>query len=313
MQSVPGEGSLGASRPFRYLERNSMDRITPDVAEKRAAFAQLHEQGCFVIPNPWDTGSARLLQGLGSKALATTSAGLAWSRGLPDNGAGLRATLDHLREMVAACTVPLSADFGNGFAMTPAGVADNIRLAVDTGIAGLSIEDSTGDRARPLLPLLEACERVRAARDAIDKAGVQVVLVARAECFFVGKPDLPETIARLKAYAQAGADCLYAPGLHTREQIAAVVDAVAPKPVNVLADPRIDLTVAELAGLGVRRISLGGALARVAMDGFLRATTTLLKGGSLTCLATSTTGAQLNELFGAGGAWSHSLRSNQDE
>lgn len=289
-----------------------MDRSTPGLAEKREAFARMHEQGCFVIPNPWDIGSAQLLQGLGSKALATTSAGLAWSRGLPDNGVGLQATLEHLREMVEACTVPLSADFGNGFATTSAGVADTVRLAVDTGIAGLSIEDSTGDPARPLFPLSDACERVRAARDGIDKAGVNVVLVARAECFFVGKPDLLETIARLKAYAQAGADCLYAPGLHTREQIAAVVDAVAPRPVNVLADARSDLTAADLAGLGVRRISLGGALTRVSFDGVLRTAAMLIDGGGFAGLATATTGAQLNDFFAVGGGTRRSRRAIQE-
>lgn len=290
-----------------------MDPATPGLVEKRNLFARMHEQGCFFIPNPWDGGSARLLQGLGCKALATTSAGLAWSRGLPDNDVGLQATLDHLREMVGACHVPVSADFGNGFSTTPAGVADNVRLAVDTGIAGLSIEDATGDKSRPLFSLSDACVRVRAARDSIDKAGVEVVLVARAECFFVGKPDLAETIARLKAYAQAGADCLYAPGLHTREQIAAVVDAVAPKPVNVLADARIDLTASDLAALGVRRISAGGTLARVAIGGFLRVAAMLIDGGTFADVATATTGKQLNEFFAAGGGSGRSLRAILEE
>lgn len=270
---------------------------TPGIADKRRTFAQMHEQGCFVIPNPWDVGSARVLQGLGSKALATTSAGLAWSRGLPDNGVGLQATLDHLREIVEACSVPVSADFGNGFASTPAGIATNVRLALDTGIAGLSIEDSTGAPASPLFALDEACARVRAAREAIDAAGSNVVLVARAECFFVGLPDLAETIARLKAYSAAGADCLYAPGLRTAGQIAEVVSAVAPKPVNVLADPQGDLSARDLAALGVRRISVGGALARVAWDAFIRAAAPLVNAGSIAGLATVTTGPSLNGFF----------------
>ncbi len=210
-----------------------MNATHPSTADKRRAFRQLHEAGCFVIPNPWDTGSARMLQGLGFKALATTSSGFAWSHGHPDNGVTRDMALAHLRDIVAATDVPVNADFERGFAANAAGVAESVRLAIETGVAGLSIEDSTGDEVHPLYPLDEACERMRAARRAIDESGAGVMLVGRAECFLVGRPDIEETIARLKAYAQAGADCLYAPGLSTREQIVAVVEAVAPRSVNL--------------------------------------------------------------------------------
>ena len=189
-----------------------MTETRPSIADKRRTFHQLHAAGCFVIPNPWDVGSARYLQGLGFKALATTSSGFAWSQGRPDNGISRDMALAHLREMVAATDVPINADFENGFARDAAGVAESVRLAVETGVAGLSIEDSTGDAARPLFALDEAVERMRAARQAIDQTGGDTLLVGRAECFLVGRPDLDETIARLKAYAHAGADCLYAPG-----------------------------------------------------------------------------------------------------
>ena len=211
-----------------------MNESHPSVADKRRTFHDLHAAGCFAIPNPWDPGSARYLQSLGFKALATTSSGFAWSRGRPDNGITRDAALAHLRDMVAATDVPVNADFEGGFAPDAAGVAESVRLAVETGVAGLSIEDSTGDAARPLHDLGVAVERMRAARRAIDQAGGDTLLVGRAECFLVGRPDLAETIARLKAYAAAGADCLYAPGIRTREEIAAVVAAVAPKPVNLL-------------------------------------------------------------------------------
>lgn len=190
-----------------------MNPMHPSSADKRRAFRQLHEAGCFVIPNPWDTGSARMLQGLGFKALATTSSGFAWSRGHPDNGVTRDMALAHLRDMVAETDVPVNADFERGFAANAAGLAESVRLAIETGIAGLSIEDSTGDELHPLYPIDEACERLRAARLAIDQTGADVMLVGRAECFLVGRSDIAETIARLKAYAHAGADCLYAPGL----------------------------------------------------------------------------------------------------
>src|SRR6516164_1494756 len=203
----------------------------PTVAEKRKAFRTLHERGCFVIPNPWDVGSAIYLQSLGFKALASTSSGFAWSRACADNAVGRDAVLAHLADLVAATDVPINADFESGFAKDPDGVAESVRLAVGTGVAGLSIEDSTGNAAKPLFDLDAAVARIRAARGAIDKAGGDTLLVGRAECFLVGRPDLDETITRLRAYANAGADCLYAPGIRTREQIDAVVKAVAPKPV----------------------------------------------------------------------------------
>ncbi|HLL19004.1 MAG TPA: isocitrate lyase/phosphoenolpyruvate mutase family protein, partial [Rubrivivax sp.] len=234
----------------------------PSISEKRRSFRELHKSGCFVIPNPWDIGSALALQSLGFEALASTSAGLAWSLGRPDNNLSRDAVLAHLAALVAATDVPVNADFENGFAADATGVMDSVRLAVATGVAGLSIEDATGHATRPLFAVDEASDRVRAARQAIDQAGGETLLVARAECFLVGRPDLDETIARLRAYADAGADCLYAPGIQTQEQIAAVVAAVAPKPVNVLLGAPTHWTVADIATLGVRRISVGGALAR---------------------------------------------------
>jgi 2-methylisocitrate lyase-like PEP mutase family enzyme len=249
-------------------ETQRMSTHRPSTADKRRQFHALHVSGCFVIPNPWDLGSARMLQGLGFKALASTSSGFAWSQGHPDNGITRQMALDHLAELAAGTDLPLNADFESGFAPTPAGVAESVRLAVDTGVAGLSIEDSTGDDARPLFTIDEATDRMRAARRAIDQAGGDTLLVGRAECFLVGRPDLDETIARLQAYAQAGADCLYAPGIRTPEQIRRVVDALAPKPVNLLVGTPGELDVAAIAALGVRRISVGGALARAAWGGF---------------------------------------------
>lgn len=276
-----------------------MTNARPGISEKRRVFQELHEAGCFVIPNPWDAGSARYLQGLGFLALATTSSGFAWSRARPDNGLARDAVLAHLYDIVAATDVPINADFESGFAPDSGSVAESVRLAVQTGVAGLSIEDSTGDAARPLFTIDEAVERLRAARGAIDKAGGDTLLVGRAECFLVGRPDLDETIARLRAYAQAGADCLYAPGLRTREQIAAVVAAVAPKPVNLLVSAKSEFTVAQFAALGVRRISVGGALARTAWGGFMRAATTLAERGRFDGFADAASGAELNALFSA--------------
>jgi 2-methylisocitrate lyase-like PEP mutase family enzyme len=269
----------------------------PSVADKRRVFRQLHEAGCFVIPNPWDVGSARMLQGLGFQALASTSSGFAWSQGRPDNAVARDMVVAHLKELVAATDVPINADFESGYAADAAGVAQSVRLAVEAGVAGLSIEDSTGDAARPLFGIDEACERMRAARGAIDAAGGDVLLVGRAECFLVGRPDLDETVARLRAYAQAGADCLYAPGIRTREQIAAVVGAVAPKPVNLLIGTATDLTVAEVAALGVRRISVGGAMARAAWGGFLRAAKLLATQGRFDGFAEAAPGSELNAFF----------------
>ncbi|MGZ8992913.1 MAG: isocitrate lyase/PEP mutase family protein [Burkholderiaceae bacterium] len=277
-----------------------MTEPRPNIADKRRVFQQLHESGCFVIPNPWDVGSARFLQGLGFKALATTSSGFAWSRGRPDNGISREMALDHLREIVAATDLPVNADFESGFAIDAAGVAESVRLAVETGVAGLSIEDSTGDTAKPLFELSVAVERMRAARQAIDKAGGDTLLVGRAECFFVGRPDLDETISRLKAYAQAGADCLYAPGIRTREHIAAVVAAVAPKPFNLLVGSTSDLTMREIAALGVRRVSVGGALARSAWGGFMRAAKVLAEQGTFDGFANAASGQELNAFFAGG-------------
>jgi 2-methylisocitrate lyase-like PEP mutase family enzyme len=274
-----------------------MTNPRPSVADKRREFHRLHESGCFVIPNPWDPGSARYLQGLGFKALATTSAGFAWSKARPDNGVTRDMVIAHLEEMVAATDVPINADFESGFAADAAAVAQSVRRAVDTGVAGLSIEDSTGDAARPLYSVDEAVERMRAARRAIDATGSDTLLVGRAECFLAGRPDLDEAIARLKAYSSAGADCLYAPGLRTREQFAAVVEALAPKPVNALIGRPADLTVADLAALGVRRISVGGALARCAWGGFMHASKLLAEEGSFAGFKDAAPGGDLNALF----------------
>jgi 2-methylisocitrate lyase-like PEP mutase family enzyme len=250
----------------------------PSIADKRRSFHRLHQSGCFLLPNPWDVGSALYLQSLGFKALASTSSGLAWSQGRPDNGLPLEQVLAHLRSMVEATDLPLNADFENGFGVDAAAVAASVRLAVDAGVAGLSIEDSTGRATTPLFPVMEATERVRAARRAIDGAGGDTLLVARAECFLVGRTDINEVIARLRAYAAAGADCLYAPGIKTPEHIAALVEAVAPKPVNVLIGAPSDFNLTALAELGVRRVSVGGALARAAWGGFQRAAQSLAEG-----------------------------------
>jgi methylisocitrate lyase len=253
-----------------------------DVQEERVAtFHRLHDAGCFVMPNPWDAGSARALERLGFPALATTSAGLAWTLGRADNQVPLDQTLDHLRGVVDAVGVPVNADFEGGFAVDPQQVHANVTLAVATGVAGLSIEDSTGDATEPLHDVGLAVERVRAARRAIDDSGARVLLTGRSEGFVVGRPDIDETIRRLRAYAEAGADCLYAPRLATVEQVAAVVDAVSPKPVNLLVNSPF-ITVAEAASLGVRRISVGGKLARTAWAGFLEAAGEIASAGTFT-------------------------------
>jgi 2-methylisocitrate lyase-like PEP mutase family enzyme len=271
--------------------------VRPSIADKRRAFHRLHESGCFVIPNPWDVGSARYLQGLGFKALATTSSGFAWSHGHRDGGMSRDRVVDHLTEMVEATNLPINADFENGFAPDAAGVAESVRLAVETGVAGLSIEDSTGNPAKPLFDTDVAIERIRAARKSIDKAGADTLLVGRAECFLVGQPDIDLTIARLKAYANAGADCLYAPGISKADHIRAVVAAVAPKPVNLLVGAAVPTTVAEIAALGVRRISVGGALARAAWGGFMHAAKLILEKGSFAGLADAASGSELNAFF----------------
>jgi 2-methylisocitrate lyase-like PEP mutase family enzyme len=274
-----------------------MTATRPSIADKRRAFQQLHAAGCFVIPNPWDIGSARFLQGLGFKALATTSSGFAWSQGRPDGGITRDSALAHLEEIVAATDLPVNADFENGFALDAANVAESVRLAIATGVAGLSIEDSTGDAAKPLYEVGAAVERIRSARRAIDKAGGDTLLVGRAECFLHGRPDLEETIGRLKAYAQAGADCLYAPGIRTREQIVAVVAGVAPQPLNLLVGSASNLTLQEIAALGVRRVSVGGALARSAWGGFMQAAKLIAEQGKFDGFASAASGNELNSFF----------------
>lgn len=268
-----------------------------DVAQRRRAFRQLHESGCFVMPNPWDVGSARYLQSLGVQALATTSSGFAWSLGRPDGELSIDAVLAHMREIVAATDLPVNADFESGFAADPQAVGESVSLAIETGVAGLSIEDSTGDPARPLREIDDAVQRIRAARAAIDRSGTQTLLVGRAENFFVGRPDLEDTLLRLRAYADAGADCLYAPGIQTRAQIAAVVAAVAPKPVNLLVGAPTELTLDDIAALGVRRVSVGGGLARAAWGGFMRASRLLVEQGSFDGFTDAASGRELNALF----------------
>jgi 2-methylisocitrate lyase-like PEP mutase family enzyme len=267
------------------------------IAEKRRAFRTLHESGCFVIPNPWDTGSARWLEGLGFKALATTSSGHAWSRGRADGSESRDDVLAHLREIVAATNLPVNADFENGYGAGPEEVATNVRMAVDTGVAGLSIEDSTGNAQDPLFTLDVAVARLRAARKAIDQAGGDVMLVGRAENFLVGRPDLADTIARLKAYSEAGADCLYAPLVKTREEIEAVVKAVAPKPFNLLVGSTSAFTLQDIAAMGVRRVSVGGALARSAWAGFMRTARTIAEEGRFDGFKDAASGAELNKFF----------------
>jgi len=277
--------------------------MTRSVKQKRADFKALHQQGCFIIPNPYDVGTARMLEGLGFKALATTSSGFAWTQGLPDGERVTReVTLAHLRTLAAATDLPLNADFESGYAEDAAGVAESVRMAIATGVAGLSIEDATGDDANPLRSIEESVRRIQAARAAIDETGGDTLLVGRAENFIVGRPDLDDAIARLKAYAEAGADCLYAPGIRTREQITAVVKAVAPKPVNLLIGSKSDFTLADVQGMGVRRISVGGALARSAWGAFLRTARLMATEGKFDGLADAAKGQELNDFFGRASA-----------
>lgn len=259
-------------------------------------FHELHEAGCFVLPNPWDVGSARVLEQLGFRALATTSSGFAWSLGRADNHVSLDEALAHFQAIAGAVAVPVNGDFEGGFAVDPRGVATNVARAVRTGIAGVSIEDSTGDGDEPLFELELAVERVRAARHAIDESGTRVVLTGRSEGFIVGRPDLAETIRRLEAYADAGADCLYAPGIKSSADIAAVVRAVAPRAVNVLVGSDFT-TLHQLAELGVRRISVGGALARAAWAGFLAAAEEIARQGTFSKLAGAVTFDAINGRF----------------
>jgi len=252
--------------------------------DRAMAFRRLHASGCFAMPNPWDVGSARALESIGFKALATTSAGFAWTLGRADNQVTLDQVLEHLRVIAAAVKVPVNADFEGGFAVDPKHVAANVKLAAATGIAGLSIEDSTGDAAHPLHDFDLAVERIRSARRAIDESGTGIVLTGRSEGFVWGRPDIVETIRRLRAYAEAGADCLYAPRIETAEHAAAIVAAVSPKPVNLLINAPF-ITIAEAASLGVRRISVGGTLARTAWAGFLEAAQEMADQGTFSRFA----------------------------
>jgi 2-methylisocitrate lyase-like PEP mutase family enzyme len=265
-------------------------------AEKRAQFRKLHDAGCFVMPNFWDLGSARALAHLGFPALASSSSGFAWSNGRADNGMGLEPVLAHLAAVAAGVDLPVNADFENGHADRPDDVAANVAKAVETGVAGLSIEDYTRNPDDPLYDRVLAVARIRAARAAIDRIDPSVVLTARAEGFIVGRPDMAETIARLQAYAAAGADCLFAPGMASPGQAAAIVAAVAPKPVNLLIGSPT-FTVAQAAELGVRRISVGGALARAAWGGFLAAAAEIATSGTFAGLAGTATFSGLNAMF----------------
>jgi 2-methylisocitrate lyase-like PEP mutase family enzyme len=274
-----------------------MAAARPSTADKRRTFRKLHESGCFVIPNPWNVGTARYLQGLGFKALATTSAGHAHSEGYADGAQSMNDVLAHYRELAAATDVPLNADFENGFADDPDGVALNVTRCIETGVAGLSIEDSPSNAAVPLYDFDLALARVKAARAAIDKAGGAVVFTARTEGFIRGRPDMEETIRRLKAFADAGADCLYSPGIKTREQIEATVKAVAPKPVNFLNSGAFGFTVSDLAAMGVRRISVGGTLSRVAMDAFIKSARAIANEGKFDSFAGVIGNPELNKFF----------------
>lgn len=268
-------------------------------SERRAAFRKLHESGCFALPNPWDVGSARYLQGLGFQALATTSSGFAFSHGLPDgeNGASRDLMLRHIAEIVAATDLPVNADFQSGYAVEPDGVAKNAALCVETGVAGFSIEDRTGDPNHPLHDLAFSVERIKAARAAIDQTSSGVLLTARAECYLVAHPDpLRESIRRLQAYAEAGADVLYAPGVRDPKEIRAIVDAVRPKPVNVLV-VNLGLNMSDLAELGARRVSVGSSLARRAWTGFIRAAKAIAEEGSFAGFEGNVSGGELNDFF----------------
>jgi 2-methylisocitrate lyase-like PEP mutase family enzyme len=262
---------------------------------RREGFRQLHRGGCFALPNPWDIGSAKYLAHLGFKAIATTSAGFAFSRGLADSAVGLDLMLAHIREIVEATNLPVNADFENGYADDPDGVAENVRRCLETGVAGLSIEDNSGRGDKPLYEVEFAAERIRAAKAAIGDSGV--VLTGRAECFLVGVNDIKEVIRRLTAYAEAGADCLYAPGIRERDHIAAVIEAVVPKPVNLLISSPGGLTMHDAADLGVRRVSVGSALARAAWGGFVRAAADLAHRGTFDGFAGATPHADLQKFF----------------
>lgn len=269
----------------------------PSIYDKRECFRRLHETGCFVMPNPWNVGTAVYLQHLGFKAIATTSAGFAHAQGRPDGGVALDVMLAHLAEMTESVDVPVNADFEGGFAMAPADVAQNVTLCVQSGIAGLSIEDASGDPARPLYDFDLTMARVRAARVAIDGAGGDVVLTARSEGFIRGYPNLEEAVRRIRGFIDAGADCVYVPGIVQRAQIEAIAAAAQPLPVNVLCGGATEFTVDVLAAMGVRRISVGGALARVAMTAFVNAARELAREGRFTGFRHLISNTDFNALF----------------
>lgn len=269
--------------------------FTPE--SRRTTFRALHTEGCFVLPNPWDIGSARYLHSLGFKALASTSSGVAWSLGRADGQLSLDDTLAHLHDLAAATPLPVNADFGDGFGTDAASIDAAVTRAIATGVAGISIEDASADPDQPLRSIDDAVTRLRAARTAIDRSGADVMLIGRAENFFVGRPDLDDTITRLRAYASAGADCLYAPGITTREQIEAVVAAVAPRPVNLLVGSALPFTLQDIAAMGVRRVSVGGAMARTAWGGLMRAARQIHDEGRFDGFADAASGAALNQLF----------------
>ncbi len=271
--------------------------MSRSIAERRAEFRRLHQSGCFALPNPWDLGSGRMLQHMGFKAVASTSSGYAWSTGRPDHGIGRGEMLEHLRALCAAIDLPVNADFESGFARDAAGVAESVRLVIDTGVAGFSIEDHDRETKGRLYDLPTAVERICAARAAIDRSGHDVILVARTEGLLADPAALKPAIDKLVAFADAGADCLYAPGVKDKADIATMVRAVAPKPVNVLA-LRPWLTLAEFADLGVRRISVGGALARVAWRAMIDAAERM-KSGSFEGLDGGIAGTEVNEIFRA--------------
>jgi len=279
-----------------------MNNPNPRQLEAVTSFRALHESGCFILPNPFDVGSAVYLHHLGFRALATTSAGFAFTRALPDDVSAIpRAVmLEHIRDIVLATSLPVNADFQNGYAHEPEAVAESVKLCVATGVAGLSVEDNTGDASKLLYDDMIAVERIEAARRAIDQSGIPVVLTARCEASLVGHPNAFDfALKRLTEFAEAGADCLYAPGINEVEQISAIVKAVAPKPVNVIVSrPAPDLTLSRLTDLGVRRISVGSALSRVAWGAFIAAARSIASTGQFESLSDGASFAELNEVFG---------------
>ncbi len=277
-------------------------RMSDVFQQRRKDFRRLHEAGCFVIPNPWDIGTSRYLAGLGFKALATTSAGLAFSLGLPDGDWAVSrdVMLQRIAEIVAATDLPVNADFESGYAHDPEGVAESVRLCVATGVAGLSIEDMTDDRARPLYNLPMSIARIKAARAAIDETDTGVLMTGRAECYLVGHAEpLKESILRLQAYADAGADVLYAPGVRVRDEMQTIVKELAPKPVNILMSANLGMRVADLADMGVRRVSVGSSLARAAWTGFINAAKAIATDGSFVGFDGLVPHPELNAFFRA--------------